>query len=111
MEIPTERNGTTLILKPGGRIDGQNALEFQSKIDSAIGDADSAVILQLSNLTYISSAGLRVILLLAKTLRSRDIKFGMCSIAHSVKDVFVMSGFSKIIPTHNTLDEAVAAVQ
>ncbi len=110
MEIPTERNGNTLILIPGGRIDGQNALQFQSEINGAINDSDNAVILQLNNLTYISSAGLRVILLLAKTLRSRNIKFGMCEISHTVKDVFEISGFSKIIPTHNSRDEAIAAV-
>ena len=110
MEISTERIGNTLILVPGGRIDGQNALEFQAEINGAIGDSDNAVILQLNKLTYISSAGLRVILLLAKTLRSRNIKFGMCEISDTVKDVFEISGFSKIIPTHDSRDKAVAAV-
>ena len=110
MEISTERIGNTLILVPGGRIDGQNALEFQAEINGAIENSDNAVILQLNKLSYISSAGLRVILLLAKTLRSRNIKFGMCEISDTVKDVFEISGFSKIIPTHNTRDKAVAAV-
>lgn len=109
MEIPTERSGSALVLMPGGRIDGQNALEFQAEIDAAIADSDEAVILELSNLSYISSAGLRVILLLAKTLRSRNMKFGMCAISGSIKDVFEISGFSRIIPTHKTRDEALVA--
>ena len=92
MEIPSDRIDNTLILKPGGRVDGQNALEFQSAIDSAIDATNDSVILELSELSYISSAGLRVILLLAKTLRSRNVQFSMCSISDTVKDVFEISG-------------------
>ena len=61
MEIPSDRIDNILILKPGGRVDGQNALEFQAAIDSAIDATNDSVILELSDLSYISSAGLRVI--------------------------------------------------
>ena len=111
MEIPSDRINNTLILKPGGRVDGQNALEFQTAIDSAIDATNDSVILELSDLSYISSAGLRVILLLAKTLRSRNVQFSMCSISDTVKDVFEISGFGKIIPTHATRDDALAAIK
>ncbi len=110
MEIPHVREEKALILKPGGRVDGQNALDFQSAIDSTIGDSNLAVILDLSELDYISSAGLRVILLLAKTLRSRSVQFSMCAISESVKEVFEISGFGKIIATHDTREEALAKV-
>ena len=106
MDIQTENVGDALILKPSGRVDGQNALEFQASIDKAIEGASDGVILDLSQLTYISSAGLRVILLLAKTLRNQDVKFAMCSISSSVQDVFEISGFGKIIPTHANHTEA-----
>ncbi len=108
MEIAHERSEKALVLKPEGRIDGQNAMDFQTGIDATIGDSDTAVILDLSQLDYISSAGLRVILLLAKTLRTRNIQFSMCSIADSVKEVFEISGFGKIIATHPTREDALA---
>ena len=110
MNIPHEIGDKALILKPGGRIDGQNALDFQSSIDAVIGDSNLAVILELSELNYISSAGLRVILLLAKTLRSRNVQFSMCAISDSVKEVFEISGFGKIIATHATREEALSKV-
>ena len=110
MDISHERSEKALILRPGGRIDGQNALDFQSGIDAAIGDSDLAVILDLSELAYISSAGLRVILLLAKTLRSRNIQFSMCAISDSVKEVFEISGFGKIIATHDTREDALETI-
>ena len=110
MEIPTEQTSDALILMPGGRIDGQNALDFQSSIDKAIGGLNLPVILELSNLSYISSAGLRVILLLAKTLKSRNIHFSMCAIAPAVKDVFEISGFGNLISIHDTRESALADI-
>ena len=110
MDIPHERADKALILKPGGRIDGQNALDFQSAIDTTIGDSNLAVVLDLSDLDYISSAGLRVILLLTKTLRSRNVQFSMCAISEAVKEVFEISGFGKIIATHASREDALASV-
>ncbi len=110
MEIPTEHSSGALIIMPGGRIDGQNALDFQASIDKAIGDSSEPVILELSNLNYISSAGLRVILLLAKTLSSRKVHFSICSIAPAVKEVFEISGFGNIIQIKDTRQEALDAI-
>ncbi len=111
MEIPTEQVEGTLILKPGGRVDGQNAVDFQTAIESVVTNDHKSVILELSDLEYISSAGLRVILLLAKTLKSRNAQFAMCAIAGSVKDVFDISGFGKIISTHDTRESALASMK
>ncbi len=110
MEIPTEHSDGALILIPSGRIDGQNALDFQASIDKVIGNTDSAIILELSDLSYISSAGLRVILLMAKTLKSRNIHFSMCAIAPAVKEVFEISGFGNIISIHDTRAAALASI-
>ena len=110
MEIATEHCDGALILMPSGRIDGQNALDFQASIDKVIGDTSEPVILELSGLNYISSAGLRVILLLAKTLSSRKVHFSICAIAPSVKEVFEISGFGNIIQIKDTRQEALAAI-
>ncbi len=110
MEIPTEQSNGALILLPSGRIDGQNALDFQSSINNAIGESNQPVILELSDLNYISSAGLRVILLLAKTLSSRKVHFSICSIAPAVKEVFDISGFGNIIQIKDTRQEALEAI-
>lgn len=110
MILNTATANGTIILQPDGRIDGSNAYEFQSSIDDAVEDDYNAVILDLSDLSYISSAGLRVILLLAKNLRSRNAQLVLCSIADTVRDVFEISGFGKIIPTYDSQEEAISAV-
>ena len=58
MEISTEREGTLLVAKPGGRLDSINAREFDDAMRSAISESDQVVIIDLENVSYVSSAGL-----------------------------------------------------
>ena len=62
LTIQGEKKSGTLIAKAAGRIDGSNAREFQDALDTFLEGEISAFILDMENLTYISSAGLRVIL-------------------------------------------------
>ncbi len=110
MDINTERDGGTLIAKTGGRVDGTNATEFQDSLKNVINPDDKAVILNFEDLSYISSAGLRVILLTAKDMRTANVKFAVCSLSQSVRDVFTISGFDQIIDIHDSQQAAVSAV-
>ena len=76
MNIQTERDGGTLIIKAGDRVDGANAREFQDALEGAIDGADKVVVLDFEELAYISSAGLRVVLLIARSLSKQNAKFG-----------------------------------
>ena len=109
MALTIERQGKTLIAVASGRVDGTNAGEFQTELTGAIDGDDPSVVLDLGGLSYISSAGLRVILLVAKTMRSKDAQFAVCSPSESVREIFEISGFAQIIPVHSTQNEAVAA--
>ena len=109
MLVNTERNGDALIAKTEGRVDGVNAREFQVALETALDAGESAVILDMEQLSYISSAGLRVILLTAKTLQNQKAKFAVCSLSESVREVFEISGFDKIISIHPSQAEALAS--
>ncbi len=110
MELRTERQNATLVAKVEGRVDGVTAREFENTIKSAISEEDTAVIVDFEGVSYISSAGLRVILLIAKDLRKRDAKFALCSLAEPIQEVFNITGFDKIIRVHGTREEAVTDV-
>ena len=110
MELGITRDGATLIATTEGRIDGTNASQFQRALEDAIDENDRAVIMDLVNLTYISSAGLRAILLTAKSLRGRDATLAVCSLTGPVREVFHISGFDQIIPVHDSRNKAIAAV-
>lgn len=110
MAITTERHDGILIATTEGRIDGVNAHEFQADIENAIEDSDTAVILDMEKLSYISSAGLRVILLTAKKLQRQNARLAVCSLSTSIREVFEISGFAKIIPIHGSLSETIDAL-
>ena len=110
MDVTTERQDGVLSAQVGGRIDSANADEFGEAIKTAIEESDRAVILDFEKLTYISSAGLRVILLTAKTLGNRNAKFALCSLSDPVREVFEISGFDKIIAIHPSRVEALASL-
>ena len=111
MPIDAERDGATLIARAGERVDGANARQFQEDLDGLIRGSDQVVILDLQELCYISSAGLRVILLTAKSLSRQGSKFAVCSLSEPVREIFQISGFDKIIPVHTSLTEARQALR
>ena len=111
MDIATERDGGTLFLTVSGRIDGLNAHEFQDSATGAIEDSDGNVVLDFENVSYISSAGLRAVLLIAKSVREKHAQFAVCALTKLVDEVFRISGFDNIVPIHETRAAAVAAAQ
>ena len=110
MELETTSEGGVLVVMPEGRIDGFNSNEFQNALSAMIQEADSALVMDMERLTYISSAGLRVILQVAKNLQSQDKKLLLCSLSDAVGEVFRVSGFDRIIETHNTRTDAAASL-
>ncbi len=112
MEINTERVGNALIVMPSeNRVDGTNARDFQVGLEEAIDQEDRSVVFDAETLTYISSAGLRAILLVVKSINRQGGKFAVCSLSDPIREIFSISGFDNIIPIESTRDEAIDAVR
>ena len=111
MDVVTERRKDILSVQVNGRVDGSNASEFEQAIRSAMDKSDRGVMLDFEQLVYISSAGLRAVLLIAKTLRSRDAKFALCSLSEQIRGVFEISGFDKIISIYPSRAEALSFLE
>ena len=88
MDISSEVREHVLVANIGERIDGSNALDFQNALAALIDDSERDVILDFENLKYISSAGLRVILMTAKTVQRQGGRLMVCSLSESVREVF-----------------------
>ncbi len=110
MEVRMERRDGALIAAPEGRLDSATAREFEGTMRATIQDDDRAVILNLSQLSYISSAGLRAVLVVAKGLWKRNAAFALCTLPDTVLEIVRLSGFDKIIQIHGTETEALDAV-
>lgn len=110
MGINAERANGTVIAKADGRIDSSNSREFHSDLQTVVAESDTTLVLDFEDVSYISSAGMRVILLAAKNLQKSGMRFVLCSMNDSVREVFTISGFDKIISIHNSQAEALSAV-
>ena len=98
-----------LVIALEGRVDANTMRRFERAIEVVRKACDLAMILDCRNLDYISSAGLRVVLALAKSLRQQGAELGICSVTDEVRRVFSVSGFDQIIPVRDTQAEALAA--
>ena len=108
MDITQERQGQTVVMAVNGRIDALAAKAFETTV-GPVQTGEAALLLDLGGLTYISSAGLRVILLAAKQQKAKDAKFALCNLRDEVRDVFEISGFAKILDIHPSREAALAA--
>ena len=111
LTLEGEQKAGTLVVKATGRVDGSNASQLQGALQTVLEGNNSATVLDMENLSYINSAGLRVILLVAKQLQSKPAKFAVCSLPGPISEVFQLSGFDKIIPTYDAQDGALSAVR
>ena len=109
MKITTQNQDDITIINIAGRLDASSAEEAETTILAAEGD-DSKIILNLEDLEYISSAGLRVLLLSAKKVHSGHGKFCVVALSKPVREVFEISGFSSIFEIADTLDEGIKTV-
>lgn len=83
---------------PTGRIDASNAAACEQELLALMEAQGPSALIDLSGLSYISSAGLRVLLVGAKAARGKGGKAVICSAPASITEVLKMSGFDKIIP-------------
>jgi len=92
-----------------GRMDAITSPEFGSRMDDWIENGFKNFFIDCSQLDYISSAGLRAILMVAKKLRSQEGDLQLAALQETVQTVFTISGFDKIISIMETLDDTVQA--
>ena len=83
--------------KLSGRVDGTNAEHYETEISDILKEADQSFSIDLSDLNYISSIGLRIFLKVAKALKSDDKKLVLVKPNVVILDLLLMSGFDKII--------------
>ncbi len=106
MHLHVEPHNGTLVVAVEGRIDGTNALDFHGAVSDSLGDDAGPLLIDFENLSYISSAGLRVVLSLAKTLQQRAGRIAVCSLSGMIAQIFQTSGFDQIIATHASREDA-----
>ena len=96
MIITTQKNVKTLLVVPEGRIDTQTAPEFEQKLSEELGDATELQI-DLGQVNYISSAGLRVLLAYTQEMDERGGTIKAINVNDIVRKIFDLTGFLDIL--------------
>lgn len=109
LEIMTEVQDDVQFVWTSGRIDGVNASEFVTRFEQSI-DGDKDVVLDLHHLRYISSAGLRGLLIIARKMHDSG-KFVICGIPPHIIDVFKVTGMDKVLNITGNRKQALELVQ
>ena len=104
-----ESRGPTLLLRARGRIDIHSANLFEADVLRATAGSESDVVVEASDITYVSSAGLRAFLRISRTLGRNQRDLHICSLKPYIEQVFVIVGFDRVIPLHADVDSALTA--
>ena len=106
--LQSERNGFA-VLAPAGRLDTKTAPDFEKKILELLKGGTRRFAVDFTPTEYVASAGLRVLVMLAKKMAGGEGRLVLCGMQDTVHEVFEIAGFTSLFTIAPTLDEAVAS--
>jgi anti-anti-sigma factor len=98
-----DKDGVTCVAIEG-RLDADSAPQAEPLVKAILAEKKTGLLFDLSRMEYISSAGLRIILMAVKDLRNRKGKVVLCGLTPYVREIFDVSNFSSIIPITDTVE-------
>ena len=110
MNIEKTKIGETRVVTPEGHLDAQTEKELQDAVLKDIEDGEKFILIDFSKVEYVSSAGLRAILIIAKAQKESGGKLGVCGLVDSVAEIFSVSGFDKIVDVYSGLEAGLEGV-
>jgi anti-anti-sigma factor len=111
MHITEERKPGVFILGLSKRLDGTTAQIVEDRILGIIDAGDRHLVIDLAQLEYVSSAGLRVFLLAAKRLNATNGRLALAGPTDHVRQVFDIAGVTSYLSVHASRDEAIRHVE
>ncbi len=110
LTIAIEPGVSITVVCPKGRLDGTGAPLLESQCTELIDGGASRLIIDMEGIEYISSAGLRCILIVAKKTKAAGGAVALCSLTELVGNVVTMSGFDNFLTVAPDRDAATAAL-
>ena len=93
MEVRIEKQNTVVTVYLKGRLDTLAAQEVSRQLDSLTEEASGTIIMDCTEMSYISSSGLRIFLTLRKAAAEKGGKVIVRGINNDIRSVFMMTGF------------------
>ncbi|MDO9104176.1 MAG: STAS domain-containing protein [Methylovulum sp.] len=110
MDLQTRTENNAIVITISGRLDTVTAPEYEKKILELIEGGNNRFVVDFEQLDFISSAGLRVLLLMAKLLKEKNGQVRLVNVKGNVYSVFEMSGFTTLFKMENSIAAALATL-
>ena len=110
MEIHDERIGDTCVVTATGRLDGGASTAFADRVGELIAASRPKLLIDLGGVDFVTSAGLRAVLVLVKKIKAADGSFALCSVQRPVREVLDLTGFADMLTIHTARADAIAAM-
>jgi anti-anti-sigma factor len=111
MEIAEERSAGALVVAPAGRVDSVSSGELERHLLSRLDAGEKRLVIDLAGVDYISSAGLRVLLMAAKRLKPPAGMLVLCGMGPSVRTVLELAGFLPLFAVEPARAQALARIE
>lgn len=109
MQISQQEYKHCTLLKINGRIDSDTAPELEQKLEALFKDKQYRLVVEMSGVDFISSAGLRVLITARKTARAGRGDVRLASITDRIKSTLELVGFDKLFQTYDKEVDAVGS--
>jgi anti-anti-sigma factor len=111
MEITEQKEGEILVIELSGRLDSATSEELESLVSAKLTAGETRFLIDLQALEYVSSAGLRVFVMLAKQLIPKQGKAVLCSPTEAVQEIFDMVRLSQLLRLVDSRETAYAELR
>lgn len=109
MNIATHIDSGNIIATVSGEIDGKSAPQVQTELLTAL-EKGSRLLVDMKGVTYLSSAGLRMLLLLYRQVASKKGRVVLVGVAEEIRDTMSMTGFINFFTLAETQESGLAAL-
>jgi anti-sigma B factor antagonist len=109
MDVTIKEINDITVIEAEGNIDSRTAGEFEKKAVEATKDKDK-IIIDLSKVDFLSSAGLRALLILYRQVKARNGKIVLVGVSEEIQDVMENTGFINFFILADHMDDGVKAI-
>ncbi len=109
MELTEQQKENHVVIAISGRLDTTNYGQLEKKLTELIDGGKDRILVDCGNMEYVSSSGLRVLLIALKKIGLTKGRFILCSLRENIREIFEISGFSSIFEIYSGPETAAAA--
>lgn len=110
LSVEAEQGDKATILIVNGRVDGSSVGILENAVQEQINAGNKTLVFDFKDMSYISSAGLRALLIAARLTQKEGGKALFCALADHIAEIFEISGFNEILDIRATRTDALDAL-